>query len=179
MKEKIYTSLSKVVDGYIRGVYDFFSYQTAVFKKQALEMKSSSYGGRDVLNLVANFNQRTSQKRDELLDKVKSLFAESGRKLSKKQYSDLKEKCTKPFVNGINTFKKALVEEFEWTSTEETSLSVLEQNVISSINYRIDTFKLMSSIHLDKALWWTALGTIFAGASLVLSIIALIISIVQ
>lgn len=167
------------MDGYIRSVYDFFSLHTAIFKSQALEIKSHSYGGREILNLVAVFNRKTNQQCDELIDKIKNLFAESGRTLSEKQYIDLKEKCTKPFVNGIDAFKKALQEEFEWTSTMETSLSVLKGNVISSINHRIDTFKLISSIRLDKALRWTALGTIFAGISLLLSAAAILISIVE
>ena len=179
MKKKVYIPLSKVVDDYIQKMYDCFSRHIATFRKQAQEMKSHSYGGREVLNLVAVFNQETNQQCDKLIDKVKNLFAESGRSLSKKQYDDLKSKCTKPFVNGIDAFKKALQEEFEWTSTMETSLSVLKGNVISSINHRIDTFKLISSVRLDKALRWTALGTIFAGISLLLSAVAILVSIIM
>ena len=177
MKEKIYTALSKVVDGYIHGVYDFFSWQTAVFKKQALEVKSRSYGGREVLDLVAVFVQKTKQERDQLLENVKNLFIETGRTLSEKQYNDLKSKCTKPFICGIDAFSKTLRDEFEWTSSPETSLFILKESTISIINGHIDTFKLMTSIHLDKALQWTALGTIFAGVSLLLSVVAILVSI--
>ena len=165
------------MDGYIRGVYDFFGRQTAVFKKKALEIKSNSYGGREVLDLVAVFVQNTKQERDQFLENVKNLFKETGRTLSEKQYNDLKSKCTKPFICGIDTFSKTLKEEFEWTSSPETSLFILKESTISIINGHIDTFKLMSSIRLDKALRWSTLQTIIAGISLLLSVVAIIISI--
>ena len=177
MKEKIYTSLSEFVDGYISEVHNFFGLQSAILRTQSLEITSRCYySGREILDLVANFNQRTNQQCDELLDKVKNLCAESGRSLSDKQYNDLKSKCTKPFICGIDDFQKALQEEFEWTSTMETSLFALRQKVTSSINRRIDTFKTISSVRLDKTLRWTILGTVI---STLLSVLTIIISIVK
>ena len=64
--------------------------------------------------------------------------------------------------------------EFELNKTLETKLEVAKGNISNKISNHINALKIFINSKLDKALWWTAIGTIFAGVSLILSVIAII-----
>ena len=94
MCNQAYRKLEKVVDSYILDVHEHFRTSNLTFKKQAQETKSRPYGGYEVSHYADQFNYELSCKRTELLKRIETLFAKTGRKLSSKQYNNLIEKCT-------------------------------------------------------------------------------------
>ena len=95
----------------------------------------------------------------------------------KKQYADLIDKCTTLFVSTIDGYYKVFQEEFDLNRTIETSRNVFRSNIALRISNHINALNIMTNTKLDKALLWTAIGTVFAGLSLVLSVIAIIVTI--
>lgn len=176
MKKDYFNKLSRIVDSYIYKTKTSFSVYVATFQKEALEIKTRSYGGYELSRLVGNFNQKSNQLCDELLDEISSLFNDIGRKLSDKQYENLKEKCVKLFEDSSNTFAEAFNKEFGLNGSLELSFLNTKRNIISRINNYINILNIKASTRINKALIWTIWGTIFAGLSTILSVIAIIIS---
>lgn len=166
----------EMVDDEISNIYDFFSLYTILFERKAKETKAGSYGGYEISKMVGEFNKAINDKSTELLEKVSKLFQESGRTLSEKQYDILLNKCHTPFERSIDDYKKVFRKEFESNDSIEISLDMFKSNVKAKINKRIRGLKVFINTKLDKALWWTAIGTVFAGVSLILSVVAIIVA---
>ncbi len=176
MNDKVYKQLLQLIDANILNINDYFFVYTLLFKRKAKETKAGSYGGYEVINFVGEFNNELNNKCADLLKETEKLFINSGRKLSKKQYTELIGKCTKPFDSIIENYSKAVKEEFELNGTLEVSLTLSKERISSRIRGHINALKSISNTKIDKALLWTAVGTIFGGISLILSVIAIIIS---
>ena len=177
MNKKIYKQLSVLINERIEDIYKHFEAYKLLFKRNAQRVKSGSYSGHDVLELVEDFNKEVNRKCNELLKEIDSLFINSGRKLSNNQYADLIEKCTTLFVSTVDGYYKVFQEEFDLNRTIETSRNVFRSNIALRISSHINALNIMTNTKFDKALLWTAIGTVFAGFSLVLSVIAIIITI--
>lgn len=177
MNKKAYKQLSVLINERIEDIYKHFEVYKLLFKRRAQRVKSGSYEGRDVLELVEGFNKEVNKKCNELLKEIDSLFINSGRKLSNKQYADLIAKCTTLFVSTIDTYYKAFQEEFDLNRTIEASRNMFRSNVALRISSHINALNITTNTKLDEALLWTAIGTVFAGLSLVLSVIAIIVTI--
>lgn len=177
MNKKIYKQLSVLINERIEDTYKHFEAYKHLFKKNVQEVKAGSYGGHDVLEFAEDFNKEVNRKCNVLLKEIDSLFINSGRKLSNKQYADLIDKCTTLFVSTIDGYYKVFQEEFDLNRTIETSRNVFRSNIALRISNHIDALNIMTNTKLDKALLWTAIGTVFAGLSLVLSVIAIIVTI--
>lgn len=177
MRDKHYKTLINVVNDYLDDATVYFSFYNAKFKQTAKETKSRAYGGYEVVRLTKDFEKDVSCKCTELLEKIEILFNNSGRKLAAEQYNDLINKCTKKFNAIIDNYWSVFQEEFESIETCENSFKILKENITCKINNYIRAFKCLSNTKIDKALLWTAIGTVFAGISLILSVIAIIVSI--
>ncbi|MBE6806268.1 MAG: hypothetical protein E7526_07170 [Ruminococcaceae bacterium] len=177
MNKKAYKKLSVLINEKIEDTYKYFEEYKHLFKNNAQEVKAGSYGGRDVLEFVEDFNKEVNKKCNELLKEIDSLFINSGRKLSNNQYADLIDKCTTLFASTIDGYYKVFEEEFDLNETIETSSNLFRGNTALKISRHINALNIMSNTKLDKALLWTAIGTVFAGLSLVLSVIAIIVTI--
>ena len=174
MKNKIFKQLLDLVNEEISGIYDYFALHNLLFERKANQIKSDSYGGHEINKIMDEFNQIINTKSSELLEKISQMFKDSGRKLSKKQYKELIKNCTAPFISCIDNYKQVFQNEFELNKTLETKLEVAKGNISNKISNHINALKIFINSKLDKALWWTAIGTIFAGVSLILSVIAII-----
>jgi hypothetical protein len=148
-----------------------------LFERKAQRLKAGSYGGYEVNNLVGEFNKAVNDKSSELLDKITNMFKESGRNLSDEQYNTLISNCSKTFATIIDNYYKVFQKEFEFNRTIETSLNCLKGNTMHKISCHIKALKILTRTKLDKALLWTKISTIFAGISLLLSIIAIVVTI--
>ena len=176
MNKKIYKQISVLIDEKIDDTYGNFEVFKLMFKRKAQELKTRSYSGRDVLEFVGDFNKEVNDKCNELLKEIDSRFINSGRKLSKSQYADLIGKSTTLFTSVIDGYYKSFQEEFDLNRTIETSKNAFRGNIVLKISRHINALNIMSNTKLDKALLWTAIGTVFAGISLVLSVIAIIVA---
>ena len=174
MRNKIYKQISSLVNESILDIYEHFSVYIYSFENLAKETKSNSYGGYELTKFVGDFNKELNQKCSDLLKEIETLFVGSGRKLSRKQYMDLIEKCTKPFDSIIDNYSAAFKKEFGLNETAETSLRVSKGRIYGKISGFINAVNIISNTKIDKALVWTAIGTLFAGVSLLLSVISIL-----
>lgn len=87
---------------------------------------------------------------------------------------DLIDKCTKPFDSIVDNYSKAFEKEFGLNETLKTSLTISKSRMFGKIGGFINALNIISNTKIDKALVWTAVGTVFAGFSLILSIIAIL-----
>ena len=172
MRDKHYKTLISVVNDYLDGTITYFSSYNAQFKKTAKEIKSRAHGGYEVAHLTKEFEKEVGYKCTELLEKIEALFNKSRRNLSSKQYNGLINMCTKKFNAIVNSYCSAFCEEFENIETVESSFKILNENITCKINNYIRAFKCLSNTKIDKALLWTAIGTVFAAISLILSVIS-------
>ena len=173
MRDKHYKTLISVANDHLDSANIFFLSYTAQFKKTAKEMKSRAHGGYEIDHLTKEFEKEVVYKCTELLEKIEVLFNNSGRNLSSKQYNDLINMCTKKFSAIINNYCSAFREEFENIETCESSFKTLNENITCKINNYIRAFKSLSNTKIDKALLWTAIGTVFAAISLIISVISI------
>jgi hypothetical protein len=176
MNKKLYEQISLLINEKIEDTYKYFEVYKYTFNKKVKKLKASPYSGHDVLELVENFNDELNLKCKTLLKEIDDLFINSGRKLSNSQYADLIKRCTSLFVSTIDGYYKAFQEEFEFKGTIKTSANVFRKNMASKISGHINALNIISTTKIDKALMWTAVGTVFAGISLLLSIIAIILT---
>lgn len=176
MKDKTFNQIFNLINIDISDTYGYFSIHNALFERKAQRLKSGSYRGYDVTNLVGEFNKAVNDKSSELLDKITNMFKESGRNLSDEQYDTLINNCSKTFSTIIDNYCKVFQKEFEFNRTIETSLNCLKGNTTHKISCRIKALKILTITKLDKALLWTKISTIFAGVSLLLSIIAIVVT---
>lgn len=174
MRDKVYKQLSSLVNESIFDIYEYFSVYIHLFEKRAEETKANSYGGYELTKFAGEFNKELNQKCSELLKEIETLFVGSGRKLSRKQYMDLIDKCTKPFDSIVDNYSKAFEKEFGLNETLKTSLTISKSRMFGKIGGFINALNIISNTKIDKALVWTAVGTVFAGFSLILSIIAIL-----
>lgn len=174
MREKTYEQISFLITKDIAEIYRYFSIYIYLFSKKAPEIKAGSYGGYDLVKLVEDFNTELNLKSSKLLKNVENWFLISGRKLSKHQYERTIDMCTKPFISIIDDYSKAFKKEFDLNKTLEVSFVTSKNTISSKIQSYLNTLSIISNSKLDKALMWTALGTVFAGISLILSVIAIV-----
>lgn len=175
MRDKHYKTLISVVKDYLDDTIIYFISYNAQFKKTAKEIKSRAHGGYEIAHLTKEFEKEVNYKCIELLEKIETLFINSGRKLSPKQYNDLINICTKKFNAIVNSYCSAFREEFENIETVESSFKTLNENITCKINNYIRAFKLMSDAKINKDRLWTVWGII---VSAILSIIAIAVSLI-
>lgn len=177
MKKKVFEQLLNIVNIEILEIHDFFAIHNKLFERKSKQLKSGSYGGYDMLKMASEFNQAITNKSSELLEKITNMFEESGRNLSDEQYDTLISNCSNTFSTIIDNYHKVFQKEFELNRTIETSLNCLKGNTMHKISCHIKALKILTRTKLDKALLWTKISTIFAGISLLLSIIAIVVTI--
>lgn len=177
MNDKLFNQFLNLINIDISDIYGYFSIHNALFERKAQRLKAGSYGGYEVNNLVGEFNKAVNDKSSELLDKITNMFKESGRNLSDEQYDTLINNCSKTFSTIIDNYCKVFQKEFEFNRTIETSLNCLKGNTMHKISCHIKALKILARTSLDKALLWTKISTIFAGISLLLSVIAIVVTI--
>lgn len=176
MRDKTYKQLFSLANESIVDIYEHFSVYIHLFEKKAEETKANSYGGYELTKFAGDFNKELNQKCSELLKEIEKLFVGSGRKLSRKQYMDLIEKCTKPFDSIVDNYSEVFEKEFGLNETIKTSLKISKSRMFMKISGFINALNIISNTKIDKALVWTAVGTVFAGISLILSVIAIILT---
>lgn len=174
MRKKAYKQITILVDNHISDIHEYFNLYIHLFENKAKETKNSSYGGYELKTLVNEFNNEINQKCSNLMREIETIFANSGRKLSHKQYVDLIEKCVKPFNTIESNFATTFKKEFNFNETLKISLLNSNERISKKINDSINTLNILSNTKIDKALIWTAIGTILAGISLILSIVTII-----
>lgn len=174
MKDNVYKQLSSLINESISNIKEYFSIYILLFERRAEETKANSYGGYELTKFVGEFNNELNQKCSELFKEIENLFVGSGRKLSREQYIDLTDKCTKSFDSIIDNYSKAFDKVFGLNETLRLSLTTSKSRIFRKIGKFINALNIISNTKIDKALWWTAIGTVFAGISLILSIIAIL-----
>lgn len=174
MKDKIFKQILELVKSEISEIQDYFSIYNILFERKAKEIKTRSYGGYEITQMVGEFNQALNIKSSELLEKISKVFKELGRKLSAEQYDTLTEKCTNAFATIIDSYKVAFQKEFELKASLETTLNVSKGRISNKFKEYINSMKKITNTKIDKALLCAEISTALAGLSLVVSIIAIV-----
>ena len=145
-----------------------------MFERKAKEIKTRSYGGYEITQMVGEFNQALNIKSSELLEKISKVFKELGRKLSAEQYDTLTEKCTNAFATIIDSYKVAFQKKFELNASLEITLNVSKGRISNKFKEYINSMKIITNTKIDKTLLCAEISTALAGLSLVVSIIAVV-----
>lgn len=175
MNDKYFRDFWGLVDNKTTDIHKHFSMYNAL-SKVAFQTKKASYSDYDLQKMVGGFSREVNSQCSKLLETISDIFTKSGRKLSAKQYNILIDMCTKTFTTIIDNYKTAFQEEFNISDTLEIQFRLCEEDVSNKINKHIKALKILINTKIDKALWWTAIGTVFAGVSLILSVVAIIVA---
>lgn len=175
MRGKVYKELMFLIDIKLEEISEYFSNYNIVFEKQANELKATSYGGYEIRRMVSDFSNEINIKTKELLVEIENRIISSSRKFSSEQMNDVEQKCTNKISFIINNFNTKLQEVFGLVESVEVTLCNLKQGTEYKITKGIRAVNAMTNAKIDKALCWTAIGTVFAAVSLVLSVVGLCI----
>ena len=175
MRKKVYKELTYLIDIKLEEISDYFANYNILLEKQAKEIKALSHGGYEIKKMASDFSNEINIKTKELLEEIENRIISSSRKFKPKQISDVEKKCTNKILFIIDDFNTKLQEMFGLIESIEVLLYNLKQRTQYKIAKGIKAVNAMTNAKIDKALLWTAIGTVFAGISLILSVIGILV----
>ena len=173
MRKTIYNDLFEVLRLQLSETERYFYVYGMQFRKKAQAKKATAFAGHEIKQFADEFCVEINSKCSELLCSAEKLFLASGRKLSKSQYKHLIAEYTHSFGILIDAFSKTFFEEFETLETIALLFSNLKGNITPKITSHFRAIEILSNSKIDKVLRWTAVSTVLAALSLILSVINL------
>lgn len=173
MEKMVFDNLLKIISIKISEIENSFILHNISFQRKAKELKAGSYGGHDKVRCLKEFGKFVDQQLSILFQETSRVFVSSGRKLSEQQYGYLKEYYTGVFDSYIQNFRNLFSIEFQVEESLRIMFDSLKFHTTQKIENYISAMEYLRENRIDKALIWTAVGTVFAGISLILSVIAI------